>query len=86
MSVTTTCLSPSAERLRAGDLRPEGPARGEDLALLGGGEPDFATPEPIVRAAAQALADGWTHYGDLNGDHELRALAASLASGRRTPL
>ena len=81
MSLMTIHLSASAERLRAGDLRPEGPARGEDLALLGAGEPDFATPEPIVRAAAQALADGWTHYGDLNGDPELRALAADLACG-----
>jgi hypothetical protein len=28
----------------------------------------------------EALACGWTHYGDLNGDPELRTLAARLAS------
>ncbi|MFD7956136.1 pyridoxal phosphate-dependent aminotransferase [Streptomyces ardesiacus] len=44
------------------------------------GEPDFDTPEPIVRAGMEALAAGWTHYGDLNGDPELRAFAARLAS------
>ncbi|WP_234439138.1 pyridoxal phosphate-dependent aminotransferase [Streptomyces sp. NRRL B-3229] len=49
------------------------------------GEPDFPTPEPIVEAAQRALREGWTHYGDLNGDPELReAIAAEAAriSGR----
>ncbi|WP_037821053.1 pyridoxal phosphate-dependent aminotransferase [Streptomyces sp. NRRL B-3229] len=72
--------SDAVTRLLTGSLRPAGgPPTGEP-ALLGVGEPDFATPEPIVRAAAEALAAGWTHYGDLNGDPELRALAARLAS------
>ncbi len=73
-------LSAAARRLAAGDLRPEAPPGESDLALLGVGEPDFATPEPIVRAGMEALACGWTHYGDLNGDPELRTLAARLAS------
>jgi aspartate aminotransferase len=73
-------LSAAAKRLAAGDLRPEGPPGEGDLALLGVGEPDFPTPEPIVRAGMEALACGWTHYGDLNGDPELRALAARLGS------
>ncbi|MFJ9742058.1 aminotransferase class I/II-fold pyridoxal phosphate-dependent enzyme [Streptomyces sp. NPDC101166] len=44
------------------------------------GEPDFATPEPIADALRQAIRDGHTHYGDLNGDPELRALIAAQAS------
>jgi aspartate aminotransferase len=40
------------------------------------GEPDFPTPEPIVRAATEALADGWTYYGDFDGDQELRSAIA----------
>jgi aspartate/methionine/tyrosine aminotransferase len=51
------------------------------VARLGVGEPDFETPEPIVAAGMRAVRQGWTHYGDLNGDPELRALAADLASG-----
>jgi aspartate aminotransferase len=70
----------ASSRLAAGDLRPEGPPTGADLALLGVGEPDFATPESVVRAGMDALASGWTHYGDLNGDPELRAVAADRAT------
>jgi aspartate aminotransferase len=73
-------LSVAAARLAAGDLRPDGPADGDGLVLMGTGEPDFATPEPIVQAGIAALRQGWTHYGDLNGDPELRRLAAELAS------
>jgi aspartate aminotransferase len=74
-------LSAAAMRLAAGDLRPDGPPEGgQDLVLMGTGEPDFATPEPILRAGIAALSEGWTHYGDLNGDPELRRLAAGLAS------
>ncbi|MEU8691141.1 aminotransferase class I/II-fold pyridoxal phosphate-dependent enzyme [Streptomyces sp. NPDC048665] len=67
-------------RLTAGSLRPAGSSPDGSPALLGVGEPDFDTPEPIVRAGMEALAAGWTHYGDLNGDPELRAFAARLAS------
>jgi aspartate aminotransferase len=47
------------------------------------GEPDFPTPEPIVRAAAQALADGWTRYGDFDGDPELRGAIARRVESLR---
>ncbi|MBV8219628.1 MAG: aminotransferase class I/II-fold pyridoxal phosphate-dependent enzyme [Solirubrobacterales bacterium] len=73
-------LSPGSVRLRTGDLRPNGPAPG-GVARLGVGEPDFETPEPIVAAGMRALRQGGTHDGDLDGDPELRALAADLASG-----
>ncbi|MFE4542289.1 pyridoxal phosphate-dependent aminotransferase [Arthrobacter sp. NPDC056727] len=44
------------------------------------GEPDFATPREIIDAAVEALHDGWTHYGNLNGDPELRQCIADLVS------
>ncbi len=72
-------LPPASAHLAAGDLRPEVPASGTGLALLGVGEPDFATPQPIVQAGLDALTAGWTHNGDLNGDPELRELAAEIA-------
>ena len=39
---------------------------------LTGGEPDFATPEPVCQEAARQLAAGNTHYSDSRGDEELR--------------
>jgi aspartate aminotransferase len=44
------------------------------------GEPDFDTPTVIVDAAVDALRAGYTHYGDLNGDPELRRLIAEQGS------
>jgi len=44
------------------------------------GEPDFDTPPVIVEAAARALRQGYTRYGDLNGDPELRDLIAQDAT------
>ena len=37
-------------------------AEGHDIALLQTGDPGFDTPEYIQQAAAQAMADGQTHY------------------------
>ena len=45
------------------------------------GEPDFDTPQVIIDAAVEALNGGWTHYGDVNGDPELRQRIADLVSG-----
>lgn len=39
---------------------------------LSGGEPDFATPEPICREVTKALAEGDTHYSDFRGNADLR--------------
>lgn len=44
------------------------------------GEPDFDTPAVIVEAAMEALREGRTHYGDMNGDPELRGLIARQSS------
>ena len=57
---------------RAMELRAEG-VRVVDLSA---GEPDFASPEPAVAAARQALADGFTKYTPAAGIPELRGALA----------
>lgn len=47
-------------------------AAGHDVIHLEVGEPDFATPEPIVRAGQAALASGNTFYSAAQGLPELR--------------
>jgi len=44
----------------------------KDVISLGIGEPDFVTPEPIVRAGIRALEAGETHYTSNSGILELR--------------
>jgi aminotransferase len=51
----------------------------EDVISLGIGEPDFTTPDPILRAGIHSLQDGQTHYTSNSGILELRqAIAAHL--------
>ncbi|HET9014654.1 MAG TPA: pyridoxal phosphate-dependent aminotransferase [Thermomicrobiaceae bacterium] len=55
--------------------------KGLDVLDLGGGDPDFPTPEHICRAAADAMARGDTHYVASPGITELRAaIARKLAN------
>ncbi|MGW3468965.1 pyridoxal phosphate-dependent aminotransferase [Saccharopolyspora sp. NPDC000995] len=68
-------------RVQRSSLRPAGAVPPAGTVSLAMGEPDFPTPEPIVEACRRALADGYTHYGDLNGDPELREVIAAAASG-----
>lgn len=74
--VTSMQPSPTiavSDRVRA--LRQEG----HDVLDLGGGDPDFATPEHICRAAAEAMARGETHYVASAGILPLRqAIARKL--------
>lgn len=51
-------------------------AAGKKVIPLQVGDPDFATPAPIVQAALTALRSGLTHYGPSAGLPELRAAAA----------
>lgn len=51
-------------------------ARGEDVIVLSVGDPDFATPEPIVDAAVRALRAGDTHYTVIPGRESLRQAIA----------
>jgi aminotransferase len=51
----------------------------DDVVSLGIGEPDFATPDPIIRAGIASLEQGETHYTSNSGIAELRqALSAHL--------
>jgi aspartate aminotransferase len=51
--------------------------QGLDVVDLGGGEPDFPTPEHVCRAAVEALAAGDTHYVASAGTPQLRQAIAS---------
>jgi aspartate aminotransferase len=54
-------------------------AQGIDVVDLGGGDPDFITPENIRKAAADAMNAGDTHYVASNGTPALKkAIAAKL--------
>src|SRR5579862_9240592 len=68
----TLAIDAKAKALKAG---------GEDVIGFGAGEPDFPTPEPIVRAAAEACADPANHkYTPAGGLPELKeAIAAKTA-------
>ncbi len=48
----------------------------EDVISLGIGEPDFVTPEPILRAGIHSLERGETHYTSNSGTLELRQAVA----------
>src|SRR5689334_15160462 len=51
--------------------------QGVDVLLLSIGDPDFDTPQPIVRAAIDSLLAGDTHYSDVRGTRTLRSSIAS---------
>ncbi|WP_144141787.1 pyridoxal phosphate-dependent aminotransferase [Paraburkholderia sp. BCC1884] len=51
-------------------------ANGEDVIVLSVGDPDFATPAPIVERAVEALRSGDTHYSAIAGREPLRAAIA----------
>jgi aspartate aminotransferase len=66
----TLAISSKAKALRA---------QGRDIIDFGVGEPDFVTPPNIIRAAEQAMAEGFTKYTPPNGLPELRqAIAEKL--------
>ncbi|MEA3441180.1 MAG: pyridoxal phosphate-dependent aminotransferase, partial [Chloroflexota bacterium] len=48
----------------------------EDVISLGIGEPDFVTPDPILRAGIASLQAGETHYTSNLGVMELRQQVA----------
>ncbi len=55
---------------------------GEDVILLSVGDPDFATPDPIVERAIAALRAGDTHYTAIPGKAALRTAIADLLRRR----
>jgi aspartate/methionine/tyrosine aminotransferase len=58
-------------------------AQGRSIVHLEIGEPDFRTPRHIIRAAGQALDEGWTHYGPTQGYPDLREAIARHVSRTR---
>ncbi len=67
-----------ATDLAAHSLRPSrSPAPG--AIRLHVGDPDFATPEHIVKAMFEAVEAGMTHYANWEGDPELRRAIADQA-------
>ena len=69
---------------RVADLRPSGirkffdiAATMKDVISLGIGEPDFATPKPILEAGKNSLNLGETHYTSNAGKTDLREAIAN---------
>lgn len=63
----TLAVSTKAKTLRA---------QGRDVIDFGLGEPDFNTPENVIRAAEHAMAEGYTKYTPPVGLPELRRVIA----------
>lgn len=57
-------------------------ADGGDVIFLSIGDPDFATPEPIVERAVEALRSGDTHYTVAAGRPALRSAIADRFAAR----
>ena len=57
--------------------------QGRNIIHLEIGEPDFDTPSNIIKAAQQALSDGYTHYGPSPGLMEVRERIAQEVSETR---
>lgn len=52
-------------------------AAGEEITVLSVGDPDFATPAPIIESAVASLRGGATHYPDVQGKRALREAIAT---------
>lgn len=50
---------------------------GDDIIILGAGEPDFNTPENIRNAAINAIHNGFTKYTPISGIDELKSAIAN---------
>ena len=71
-------MTPSATTTLSGRVL-ELKAAGADIASFSVGEPDFPTPEKIVRACERALSEGRTKYTAVGGIPSLReAIAEKL--------
>jgi aspartate aminotransferase len=56
--------------------------QGREIISLAVGEPDFATPAPIIAATCRALSDQRTRYGPVPGEAALRSRLAAPFEGR----
>jgi aspartate aminotransferase len=75
ISKMAAAVQPSAT-LAAGAKARQMKAEGIHVYDFSLGEPDFATPEHICRAAVKAMQDGHTHYTAASGIAELRSAIA----------
>src|SRR4051812_30517 len=55
-------------------------SQGIDVISLAAGEPDFNTPDPIQKAATQAMAEGITKYTPAPGFLALRESLAEMVT------
>ncbi len=69
----------AVQRIEATSQRPSR-RPGPGVISLASGDPDFETPDYIRQALIDAISAGYSHYADGQGDPELRAALASLAS------
>ena len=60
-------------------------AEGRDIIGLVGGEPDFATPEPIKQAGIRAIQNNETRYTDVDGTPALRRAIVRQVQARERP-
>lgn len=58
-------------------------ASGREVIHLEIGEPDFETPDYIVKAGVEAIHGGWTHYGPSAGLPEARSAVARFVAEDR---
>ena len=65
-----------SETMRISKLANKMEEEGKDVISLAVGEPDFDTPDFIVKAAERAMEDGFTHYTPSQGITELREAVA----------
>ncbi|MCI8514249.1 MAG: pyridoxal phosphate-dependent aminotransferase [Lachnospiraceae bacterium] len=56
----------------AGEMK----AQGREIISLGLGEPDFKTPDYVIKATMEAMREGFTHYSATQGWPELRERVA----------
>src|SRR6185503_13241639 len=56
--------------------------QGRSIVHLEIGEPDFDTPEPVIRSGIEWLRKGATHYSPVPGIWELRTAIARHLSSR----
>ena len=57
-------------------------AQGRDIVHMEIGEPDFATPQPVIDAAQQAIATGKMHYTPATGLPQLKQAVADFYQTR----
>jgi aspartate aminotransferase len=77
-------VEPSAT-LAISNLASKLEAEGKDVVDLSVGEPDFPTPDNVVRAGKDAMDAGHTGYTSSNGIPELRAAIAEKLRGNGVP-